>query len=81
MKYWLLATLVVALYFLHQDYWFWHSARPLVFGFVPIGLFYHGVYSLAVSVVMWALIRFAWPEHLESETVGTETTGPDRNTP
>ena len=81
MKYWLLATLVVALYFLHQDYWFWHSARPLVFGFVPIGLFYHGVYSLAVSVVMWALIRFAWPEHPASETVGTETTGPARNPP
>ena len=35
------ALLVAALYALHQDIWFWREARPLVFGFLPIGLFYH----------------------------------------
>ncbi len=64
---WLLAAAVVALYLLHQDIWFWESARPLVFGFLPIGLFYHAVYSLAVVALMWALIRYAWPAHLETE--------------
>ena len=34
----------------------------------PIGLFYHAVYSVAVAVLMWALIRFAWPDHLEDES-------------
>ena len=62
---WLLAAAVAALYLLHQDYWFWDSARPLVFGFLPIGLFYHAVYSLAVAVLMWALVHYAWPAHLE----------------
>ena len=64
---WLLAAAVAALYLLHQDFWFWDSARPLVFGFLPIGLFYHAVYSLAVVALMWALIRYAWPAHLETE--------------
>lgn len=64
---WLLTAAVAALYFLHQDIWFWDQARPLVFGFLPIGFFYHAVYSLAAAALMWALIRLAWPEHLEAE--------------
>ena len=32
---------------LHQDVWLWRSARPLVFGFLPIGLFYHACYAVA----------------------------------
>ena len=64
---WLLTAAVAALYFLHQDTWFWDQARPLVFGFLPIGFFYHAVYSLAAAGLMWALIRLAWPAHLEAE--------------
>ena len=60
-----LATLVV--YVLHQDVWFWTSARPLVFGFLPIGLFYHACFALVCSLLMWLLVRYAWPEHLERE--------------
>ena len=67
MKSWLLAAAVVALYLLHQDFWFWNAARPLVFGSLPVGLFYHAVYSLAVAGLMWALVRFAWPADLEAD--------------
>jgi hypothetical protein len=56
---------VAALYAAHQDVWFWDRARPLVFGFLPVGLAYHGGYCLAVAVLMWALTRAAWPSHLE----------------
>ena len=73
---WLLAAAVVALYFLHQDSWFWDTARPLVFGFLPIGLFYHAVYSLAVAVLMWALVRFAWPARLEEEAEAADQVTP-----
>ena len=55
------------LYFLHQDWWFWRSARPLVFGFLPVGLFYHAVYSVAASLLLWLLVKHAWPERLEEE--------------
>ena len=52
-------------YVLHQDVWFWRHARPLVFGFLPVGLFYHGGYCVAVALLMWLLMRLAWPSHLE----------------
>ena len=60
---WLAA--VVGVYLLHQDVWFWRQARPLVLGFLPVGLAYHGLYCLGVAALMWALTRFAWPAHLE----------------
>lgn len=56
---------VVLLYLLHQDFWFWRDARPLVFGFLPIGLFYHAVFTLASSLVLWLLVAAAWPAHLD----------------
>ena len=59
------AAAVVAVYILHQDVWWWRTARPLVFGFLPVGLFYHACYCAAVSLLMWLLVRFAWPSHLE----------------
>ena len=63
----LLAAAVAAFWLLHQDFWFWNAARPLVFGFLPVGLFYHAVYSLAAAALMWGLVRFAWPARLEAE--------------
>ena len=59
-------VLVLAVYVLHQDVWLWREARPLVFGFLPIGLAYHGAYCVAVATLMWMLTRFGWPSHLES---------------
>jgi hypothetical protein len=83
MKRALLVTIVVALYALHQDLWFWRTASPLALGFLPIGLFYHACYTLAVSACMWALVRYAWPSHLEreierGEAAGTAAPGRDR---
>ena len=66
MKRILLVVAVVTLYVLHQDYWFWRSSY-LVFGFIPIGLFYHAMFSIAAALLMWLLVTFAWPSHLERE--------------
>jgi len=66
MKSILLVIAVAALYILHQDIWFWRSSY-LVFAFVPVGLFYHGVFSVAAALLMWLLVTFAWPSHLERE--------------
>ena len=70
MKRALLAIIVGALYVLHQDFWFWRTAHPLVLGFIPIGLFYHACYTVAAALVMWMLVRYAWPSHLEEEIEG-----------
>ena len=80
MKRILLLILVAALYVLHQDFWFWRTARPLVFGFIPIGLFYHGCYTLVTSLVMWLLVKTAWPSHLEEQTPAAEIDKPDQST-
>jgi hypothetical protein len=56
---------VALLYLLHQDFWFWRAARPLVFGFLPIGLFYHAAFTVATAGVLWMLVKYAWPAHLE----------------
>ena len=56
---------VLVLYALHQDVWLWSSARPLVFGVLPIGLFYHAVYTIAISVLLQHLVHAHWPSHLE----------------
>jgi hypothetical protein len=60
-----MALITALVYLLHQDFWFWRTARPLVFGFLPIGLFYHAAYTVAISVFMWILVRTHWPSHLE----------------
>ena len=67
MKKFLPFVAVVVLYILHQDIWFWRTARPFVFGFIPIGLFYHACYSIAAMGVMALLVKYAWPGHLEEE--------------
>ncbi len=72
MKPLLLLLAVVALYALHQDFWFWRTAHPLVFGFIPIGLFYQACFSGAASLLMWLLVKFAWPGNLEDELEPSE---------
>ena len=66
-------TIVVAVYLLHQDLWFWRTARPLVFGFLPIGLFYHAVFCLLCSAVMMLLVKFAWPLDLDTPASALQT--------
>jgi hypothetical protein len=71
-----LATAVVTLIVLHQDFWFWREARPLLFGFLPVGLWYHMLYCGAASAMMAALVKWAWPEGDEEES-GADGRGPE----
>lgn len=63
--------LIVFLIFvvLHQDFWNWDNSN-LVFGFMPVGLFYHACYSLAAAA-FWAIVmKVAWPTELEEWAEG-----------
>jgi len=62
---WFVYLLAFAVLVLHQDWWNFHTATPLVFGFLPIGLAYHAAYSLACCVLMALLVAVAWPKELE----------------
>jgi Protein of unknown function (DUF3311) len=79
MKRALLVLAVATLYVLHQDFWFWRTARPLILGVVPIGLFYHACFSVAASLLMWLLVRHAWPHHLEREVERMDAEGGDES--
>ena len=63
----LFTAAIGTLYAVHQDVWFWRDARPLAFGFLPVGLTYHAIYCLAASVLMWLLTAHAWPADLEGD--------------
>jgi len=62
----LLTALLAVVYVLHQDFWNWKEAYPLVFGFLPIGLAYQAGYSILAAAMMAVLVRVAWPNHLEN---------------
>ena len=67
--------LFLLLFLAHQDFWLW-ADDSLVFGFMPIGLAYHALFSVACSC-LWAFAVFkAWPEEIErwaeEETSGEE---------
>jgi len=57
--------LVLALFVLHQDFWNW-TDRTMVFGFMPVGLFYHACFSLAAALVWLMAVKFAWPREIEA---------------
>lgn len=57
------AFLVVVL--LRHDFWNWSSYKPLLFGFLPVGLWWQGMVSILAAVMMSLMVRFAWPQHLE----------------
>lgn len=61
------ALILIVLYLLHQDFWWWAEARPIVFGILPIGLFYHVMYTLVTALVLWGLVRYRWPAELDIE--------------
>jgi len=59
----LLYGALVLIFVLHNDLWLWDDARLV--GGLPVGLTYHIGFCLVVALVMWLIVRFAWPEDLQ----------------
>lgn len=55
----------IVLAVLHQDFWNWNN-RDLVFGFIPVGLFYHSLYSVVAAIFWFLVSRLAWPHRTEA---------------
>ncbi len=65
--------LVLLLIVLQQDYWLWNNDYA-VFGFLPIGLFFHICISIAASITWLLATKYAWPHELDYiEPVSTRT--------
>ncbi len=73
---WLLTLFVIAVYLLHQDYWNWKD-NTLVGGILPMGLAYHAVYAVLASIMMAALVKYAWPIGIEQEAYSAEPIATD----
>jgi hypothetical protein len=63
------SKIVVVLFFifaiLHHDVWNWDN-KTLWFGFLPVGLGYHVIYSLVAGLFWYLVSRFAWPHATEA---------------
>ncbi len=60
------SLLYVALFLaflLHNDVWLWDDPRMLAG--LPVGFVYHVGFCLAVALLMWLLVKFAWPQDLK----------------
>lgn len=58
-----IAAIVLAL--LHQDFWLWDN-KNLLFGFLPVGLAYHALYSILAACLWAAAVKWAWPSNIEA---------------
>ena len=70
---WLMAVVLAVL---HQDVWNWDS-KALVLGFMPVGLAYHALYSVAAALMWMAALRWAWPSGVEAWANETGEEGED----
>lgn len=57
---WFLYLLLLVLFILHNDFWFWGTSK-IVLG-IPVGLLYHILFCLAASVLMFSIVKFVWRE-------------------
>jgi len=67
---------VVVLAALHYDFWYWGD-RTLALDFLPIGLAYHALYSVAAGLTWALVVRYAWPSHVEEWAARGEGAGPE----
>jgi hypothetical protein len=57
--------IILALAVLHQDFWLWDDAT-LLFGFLPVGLAYHALYSVVAAGAWYLALTYAWPHEVEA---------------
>jgi hypothetical protein len=60
-----LTLIFLLVLFLRHDYWNWDTRGYLLFGVLPIGLWWQALVTLLASIMMWLMVTLAWPSHLE----------------
>ena len=70
--------LFVVMFFAHQDFWWWDDSS-MVFGFLPVGLAFHGFFSIGCALLGWLAISKAWPTELEAFADEKEETDSSEN--
>ncbi len=52
--------ILIALVLLHHDFWFWDDST-LVMGWLPIGMLYHILLTLAATAFWFFAVKKLWP--------------------
>lgn len=65
----LIYVLFLLLVISHQDFWFWTTHKPLVFGFIPIGLAWHVGISIGAGLLGLLAVKYAWPANVDNVEV------------
>jgi hypothetical protein len=60
-----LVGVVAVLVALRNDLWHATSVEPLLWGFLPVGLWWQAMVSILAAGMMWLMVRLAWPRQLE----------------
>ena len=63
----ILTLIFLLVLFLRHDYWNWDTPGYLLFGFLPVGLWWQALVTILASIMMWLMVRLAWPSHLEQQ--------------
>jgi len=63
----LLTFIFVLVLFLRHDYWNWDTPGHLLFGFLPVGLWWQALVTILASIMMFLMVTLAWPHHLEEK--------------
>ena len=61
---------IFALIVLHHDFWQWSSVEPILFGWMPVALWYHAAYSVLAILALYLLSCWAWPPPPETAPTG-----------
>jgi hypothetical protein len=61
-KYWIGWIMVIVFYLLRHDIWNWDKIGPLLFGWMPVALWYHLVYVIISAGVIYIFMKFCWPD-------------------
>lgn len=60
---WVVWLLLLLLVLLHQDFWGFDNGT-IWFGFLPYGLGYHIILSVAATVIWMLAVKYCWPQQL-----------------
>jgi hypothetical protein len=69
---WMLLAAFLFVLALRHDFWNWDTPGYLLFGFVPVGLWWQAMVSICASLFMWLMVTFAWPGQLEVDAIEAE---------
>ena len=67
-----LTLAAIAVLVMRHDYWNWDTPYPLLFGCLPVALWWQALVSVSACALMWLMVRFAWPHELEHVALETE---------